>query len=45
VATILPPGVPPQAAMARAAELLATVAEQVGRLLALGPRLSERRTS
>ena len=43
VATILPPGVPPQEAMARGGELLVTVAEQVGRLLALGRRLSEGR--
>ena len=41
VATIVPPGVPPQEAMARAAELLAALAEQVGRLLALGRRLGE----
>jgi glycerate kinase len=39
VATILPPGVSPQEAMARGRELLAAVAEQVGRLLALGRRL------
>ncbi len=39
VATILPPGVPPHDAMARGGELLAAVAEQVGRLLALGRRL------
>jgi glycerate 2-kinase len=39
VATILPPGVPPQEAMARGGELLTAVAEQVGRLLALGRRL------
>ena len=43
VATILPPGVSPQEAMARGGELLAAVAEQVGRLLALGRRLSEGR--
>ena len=41
VATILPPGVPPQEAMARGGELLAAVAEQVGRLLAVGRRLGE----
>jgi glycerate kinase len=41
VATILPPGVPPQEAMAHGGELLAAVAEQVGRLLALGRRLDE----
>jgi glycerate kinase len=41
VATILPPGVPPQEAMARGAELLAAVAQQVGRLLVLGRRLGE----
>ena len=41
VATILPPGVPPQEAMARGGELLAAVAEQVGRLLAVGRRLDE----
>ena len=45
VATILPPGVPPQEAMARAGELLDAVAEQVGRLLALGRRLGEGRAS
>jgi glycerate kinase len=45
VATILPPGVPPQEAMAHAAELLDAVAEQVGRLLALGRRLGEGRAS
>jgi glycerate kinase len=39
VATILPPGAPPQEAMARGGELLTAVAEQVGRLLALGRRL------
>jgi len=39
VATILPPGAPPQEAMARGGELLSAVAEQVGRLLALGRRL------
>ena len=39
VATILPQGVPPQEAMARGGELLTAVAEQVGRLLALGRRL------
>ena len=39
VATILPPGVPPQEAMAHGGELLAAVAEQVGRLLTLGRRL------
>ena len=43
VATILPPGVPPQEAMTRGGELLAAVAEQVGRLLALGRRLGEGR--
>jgi glycerate kinase len=45
VTTILPPGVPPQEAMARGGELLAAVAEQVGRLLALGRRLGEGRAS
>ena len=45
VATILPPGVPPQEAMARAGELLDAVAEQVGRLLTLGRRLGEGRAS
>jgi len=39
VATILPQGVPPQEAMARGGELLTAIAEQVGRLLALGRRL------
>jgi glycerate kinase len=43
VATILPPGVPPQEAMARGGELLAAVAEQVGQLLALGRRLGNAR--
>ena len=43
VATILPPGVPPQDAMGRGAEPLAALAEQVGRLLALGRRLGEGR--
>jgi hypothetical protein len=43
VATILPQGVPPQEAMTRGGELLAAVAEQVGRLLALGRRLGEGR--
>jgi glycerate kinase len=45
VATILPPGVPPQEAMARGGELLAAVAEQVGRLLALGRHLGEGQAS
>ena len=36
VATILPSGVPPQEAMGRAAELLAALAEQVGRRLGEG---------
>jgi glycerate kinase len=39
VAAILPPRVPPQEAMACGGELLAAIAEQVGRLLALGRRL------
>jgi glycerate kinase len=39
VAAILPPLVPPQEAMACGGELLAAIAEQVGRLLALGRRL------
>jgi glycerate kinase len=43
VATVLPPGAPPQDAMARGSELLAALAEQVGRLLVLGHRLAEGR--
>ena len=39
-ATILPPGMPPQEAMARGGELLTAVAEQVGQLLAVGQRLA-----